>query len=98
MRKELGSERRKSSSAALIWRSDQQISTNEGQRPFKLVSEYESPEIAAKAKEAQIKTASIGTSTERAERYLKAERESFENKISMRYLKNILYPIYYMAT
>ena len=49
VRKELGSERRKSSSAGSLGSAmDQQISTNEEAVSSSFVSEYESPEIAAK--------------------------------------------------
>lgn len=59
---------------------DQQISTNEEAVSSSFVSEYESPEIAAKkAKEAQQQREQERRERERAER-LKAERESFENK------------------
>ena len=76
---------------------DQQISTNEEAVSSSFVSEYESPEIAAKkAKEAQQQRELERRDRERAER-LKAERESFENKnineIFREYSKNP----YYMA-
>lgn len=55
---------------------DQQISTNEEAVSSSFVSEYESPEIAAKkAKEAQQQREQERRERERAER-LKAERES----------------------
>lgn len=74
---------------------DQQISTNEEAVSSSFVSEYESPEIAAKkAKEAQQQREQERRERERAER-LKAERESFENKnineIFKEYSKNPYY-------
>ena len=77
---------------------DQQISTNEEAVSSSFVSEYESPEIAAKkAKEAQQQREQERRERERAER-LKAERESFENKNINEIFKEYSKNPYYMAT
>ena len=71
---------------------DQQISTNEEAVSSSFVSEYESPEIAAKkAKEAQQQR-----EQERRERE-RAERESFENKNINEIFKEYSKNPYYMA-
>lgn len=76
---------------------DQQISTNEEAVSSSFVSEYESPEIAAKkAKEAQQQREQERRERERAER-LKAERESFENKNINEIFKEYSKNPYYMA-
>lgn len=76
---------------------DQQISTNEDAVSSSFVSEYESPEIAAKkAKEAQQQREQERRERERAER-LKAERESFENKNINEIFKEYSKNPYYMA-
>lgn len=76
---------------------DQQISTNEEAASSSFVSEYESPEIAAKkAKEAQQQREQERRERERAER-LKAERESFENKNINEIFKEYSKNPYYMA-
>lgn len=76
---------------------DQQISTNEEAVSSSFVSEYESPEIAAKkAKEAQRQREQERRERERAER-LKAERESFENKNINEIFKEYSKNPYYMA-
>lgn len=76
---------------------DQQISTNEEAVSSSFVSEYESPEIAAKkAKEAQQQREQERHERERAER-LKAERESFENKNINEIFKEYSKNPYYMA-
>ena len=76
---------------------DQQISTNEEALSSSFVSEYESPEIAAKkAKEAQQQREQERRERERAER-LKAERESFENKNINEIFKEYSKNPYYMA-
>lgn len=76
---------------------DQQISTNEEAVSSSFVSEYESPEIAAKkAKEAQQQREQECRERERAER-LKAERESFENKNINEIFKEYSKNPYYMA-
>ena len=76
---------------------DQQISTNEEAVSASFVSEYESPEIAAKkAKEAQQQREQERRERERAER-LKAERESFENKNINEIFKEYSKNPYYMA-
>lgn len=76
---------------------DQQISTNEKAVSSSFVSEYESPEIAAKkAKEAQQQREQERRERERAER-LKAERESFENKNINEIFKEYSKNPHYMA-
>lgn len=76
---------------------DQQISINEEAVPSSFVSEYESPEIAAKkAKEAQQQREQERRERERAE-HLKAERESFENKNINEIFKEYSKNPYYMA-
>lgn len=76
---------------------DQQISTNEEAVSSSFVSEYESPEIAAKkAKEAQQQREQERRERERAER-LKAERGSFENKNINEIFKEYSKNPYYMA-
>lgn len=76
---------------------DQQISVNEEAVSSSFVSEYESPEIAAKkAKEAQQQREQERRERERAER-LKAERESFENKNINEIFKEYSKNPYYMA-
>lgn len=76
---------------------DQQISTNEEAVSSSFVSEYKSPEIAAKkAKEAQQQREQERRERERAER-LKAERESFENKNINEIFKEYSKNPYYMA-
>lgn len=76
---------------------DQQISTNEEAVSSSFVSEYESPEIAAKkAKEAQQQREQERRERERAER-LKSERESFENKNINEIFKEYSKNPYYMA-
>lgn len=76
---------------------DQQIITNEEAVSSSFVSEYESPEIAAKkAKEAQQQREQERRERERAER-LKAERESFENKNINEIFKEYSKNPYYMA-
>ena len=76
---------------------DQQISTNEEAVSSSFVSEYESPEIAAKkAKEAQQQREQERRERERAER-LKAERESFENKNINEIFKEYSKNPYYLA-
>lgn len=68
---------------------DQQISTNEEAVSSSFVSEYESPEIAAKRRKKHNSSVSRNVMNVNVLSVLKLNVKALKIKISMRYLKNI---------